>query len=145
MSEQPQRPFTAASFNQFLEEDKLMGSRCTECEGLYLPPRALCPQCHSQNLEWVEMGGRGKLAAFTSIYIAPTAMNALGFGRSHPYLTGVVELNEGVKISARLLGLDAQKPEEIQIGTPMQVAFLRQGEGENQKTVLAFRPNAAKV
>jgi uncharacterized OB-fold protein len=139
MSEQLQRPFTAASFNQFLEEEKLMGSRCTECGGLYLPPRALCPQCHSEDMEWVEMGGQGRLAAFTSIYIAPTAMNALGFDRTHPYLTGIVELNEGVKISARLLDLDAQKPQEIQIGTPMQVAFLRQGEGEQQKTVLAFR------
>lgn len=142
MSEQPQRPFTAASFNQFLAEEKLMASRCTECGGLYLPPRALCPQCHSEDLAWVEMGGQGKLAAFTSIYIAPTAMNALGFDRTHPYLTGIVELKEGVKISARLLDLDAQKPEEIQIGTPMQVAFLRQGEGEQQKTVLAFRSKA---
>jgi uncharacterized OB-fold protein len=140
MSEHTERPFTAASFNQFLDEEKLMGSRCTECGGLYLPPRALCPQCHSENLAWVEMNGQGKLAAFTSIYIAPTAMNDLGFGRSNPYLTGIVELNEGVQISARLLGLDAQKPEEIQIGTPMQVTFLRQGEDEDQITTLAFQP-----
>ena len=35
-------PFTVASFNQFLNEKKLMASRCPQCDALYLPPRALC-------------------------------------------------------------------------------------------------------
>lgn len=134
------RPFTAASFNQFLNEKKLMASRCVQCGALALPPRAICAACHGNQLEWVEMTGKGKLAAFTSIYVGPTFMNAEGFDRNNPYCTGVVELDEGVKISARLLGVDARNPGAIKIGTPMTVEFLERGEGEAKKTFLAFEP-----
>lgn len=139
MTTTAERPFTPASFDEFLEEKKLMGSHCTTCNKDYLPPRAICPQCHGDPLTWVEFSGKATLAAFTSIYIAPTAMIAEGYGRDNPYLAGVVQLDEGVKISAQVLGLDAKKPEEIKIGTPLQAKFVERGEGEKKKTFLAFR------
>ena len=91
-----------------------------------------------EELEWVEVSGKGKLAAFTSIYIAPTFMIEQGFDRNHPYLTGIGELEEGPKISARLLGFDAAHPEQAKIGTPLRVTFLEHGEGDEKKTYLAF-------
>ncbi|MBP7689001.1 MAG: Zn-ribbon domain-containing OB-fold protein [Thermoflexales bacterium] len=133
------RPFTANAFNQYLTEHKLMGTRCTKCGGLYLPPRAICPACHSEQLEWIELSGQGKLAAFSSVFIGPSAMNAEGYDRNNPYCAGIVELAEGVKISARVLGLDAKHPTNIVIGTPLTVEFLDKGEGEQKKTVLAFK------
>jgi hypothetical protein len=132
--------FTAAAFNQYLDEKKLMASRCARCDALYLPPRAICPRCHGDQLEWVPMSGQGRLAAFTSIYVGPTFMNAEGFDRNNPYCTGIVELDEGVKISARLIGLDAKNPAAIKIGTPLAVEFLERGEGEARRTFLAFGP-----
>jgi len=139
MTETISRPFTAAAFNQFLSEKKLMGAHCPDCDTTYLPPRAICPQCLSENLEWVEVSGKGKLAAFTSIYIAPTFMIEQGFDRDKPYLTGIVELDEGPKISARLLGFDAAQPEQAKIGTAMSVTFLEHGDGDEKKTALAFQ------
>ena len=133
------RPFTAASFEQYLNEKKLMGSHCTICNADFLPPRAICPHCYGDQLEWIEFKGKAKLAAFTSIYIAPTAMIAEGYGRNNPYLVGVVELDEGVKISAQILGVDANQPETVKIGSPLKVEFLERGEGEAAKTFLAFR------
>jgi scaffold protein (connect acetoacetyl-CoA thiolase and HMG-CoA synthase) len=133
-------PFTVASFNQYLGEKKLMASRCPMCNTLYLPPRAICPKCHRDQIEWVETSGHGHLAAFTSVYVGPTAMVAEGFDRNNPYVTGIVELDEGVKISARILGVDAKQPEQIKIGTPMTVRFLERGEGEARRTFLAFEP-----
>ncbi len=138
MQENTSRPFTAASFNKFLQEQKLMASRCSRCSSLFLPPRAICPHCQGREMTWAELSGRGKLAAFTSIYIGPSWMNSLGFGRQRPYLSGVVELEEGVKISARILGLEAGQPEKIRIGLPLSVAFEEQVSGETKKTVLAF-------
>ena len=132
-------PFTVASFNQFLKEKKLMASRCPACDALYLPPRAICPACHGDQLEWAETSGKGRLAAFTSVYVGPTAMIAAGFDRNHPYVTGIVELDEGVKISAQILGVDAAHPEQIKIGTPMTVAFVERGEGDKKQTFLAFQ------
>jgi len=135
-----ERPFTAASFNQFLNEKKLMGSHCPDCNADFLPPRPICPKCYREQLEWIGFNGRGKLAAFTSIYIAPSSMIAAGYGRDNPYLAGVVELEEGVKISGQILGLDARKAEEVKIKMPLLVEFIERGEGEAKKTFLAFRP-----
>jgi uncharacterized protein len=133
-------PFTAASFDRYLAEGKLMASRCTDCGELSLPPRAICPKCHGENLEWTETSGQGKLAGFTVISIAPTFMVIQGYGRDNPYVSGIVELEEGVKISARITGVDATKPETIQVGTPLTVDFITVGEGEGAQTYLAFKP-----
>jgi len=139
MSEQ--RPFSAASFNQYLSEQKLMGSRCTVCSQIYLPPRAICPHCHSDQMEWSELSGNGTLAAFTAIYIVPTLMLAEGYGRDKPYCTGIVETVEGVKISSRIIGVDAADASSIQIGIPLTVAFKQHGDGEQVRTFLAFQHN----
>jgi scaffold protein (connect acetoacetyl-CoA thiolase and HMG-CoA synthase) len=133
------RPFTAASFDQYLAEGKLMASRCADCGTLNLPPRAICPKCHSENLEWTGTSGVGKLVGFTVVSIAPTFMIEQSYGRDKPYVSGVVELEEGVKISARITGVDATKPEEIKIGTPLTVDFITVGEGDEAKTYLAFK------
>lgn len=132
------RPFTVASFNRFLDEKKLMASRCPACDALYLPPRAICPACHGDGLQWAELSGRGRLAAFTSIYVAPTLMLNEGFDRDKPYCTGIVELEAGVRISARILGVDPASPDVIQIGLPMTVEYLERGEGDEKRTFLAF-------
>lgn len=139
MTTTAERPFTHVSFEQYLNEKKLMGSHCTTCNRDFLPPRAICPNCHSDQLTWIEFSGKGKLAAFTSIFIAPTAMIEAGYGRDNPYLAGVVELEEGVKISAQILGVDAGRPQEVKIGTPLQAEFVERGDGDAKKTFLAFR------
>jgi uncharacterized OB-fold protein len=133
------RPFSAAAFDQYIAEHKLMAARCTKCGGVYTPPRAICPKCHSEVMEWVETSGRGKLAAFTVIYSGPTFMVEQGFDRKNPYISGIVELDEGTRISARITGLDMSKPAEIKIGTPLNVDFVEFGEGEARKTYLAFK------
>jgi uncharacterized OB-fold protein len=34
-----ERPFSDISFKEYLNEDKLMGSRCKKCQAFYAPPR----------------------------------------------------------------------------------------------------------
>lgn len=133
------RPFSAAAFDQYISEHKLMASRCEKCGSLYVPPRAICPKCHSEELEWVETSGKGKLSAFTVIYSGPPFMVDQGFGRNNPYISGIVELEEGARISARITGMNPNKPAEIKIGTPLKVDFVEFGEGETKKTYLAFK------
>jgi len=134
-------PFNDISYERFLSQDRLMGSKCKKCGVLSLPPRSICINCYRSELEWVEMKGKGKLAAFTCIAIGPPFMIREGYDRNHPYVSGVVELEEGVKVVARIEGVDASKPETIKIGTPLEVEFLHRGEGENSTTFLAFRPS----
>ena len=65
-------------------------------------------------------------------------MVAEGYDRNNPYVSGIVETEEGAKISARIVGLDAGQPDVAWIGTPVTVTFLERGEGEQKSTALAF-------
>ena len=89
-------------------------------------------------MAWEEMGRRGKLVAFTTVHIAPTAMIEAGYDRKNPYCAGIVQLEGGPSISAQIIGVDAANPEEIQIGMPLKLAFVQRGEGEKAQTYLAF-------
>ena len=135
-----ERPFSDISYQHFLNEDKLMGSECKKCGTLFAPPRPICIKCHSREMHWVEMKGKGKLTAFTCIAVGPPFMAAEGYDRKNPYVSGVVELEEGARVDARIEGVDGNKPEAIKIGTPLTVKFLHRGEGENLRTFLAFKP-----
>ena len=131
--------FSDNTFQQFLDGHKLMGSQCQNCGALHLPPRPLCPECYSQDLTWQELNGTGKLEAFTSVYVAPSAMIAAGYGRNNPYCVGVIRLDDGPSISAQLVGVDPTQPEQINIGQSLEASFIDRGKGEDRKTFLAFK------
>ena len=136
----PERPMSDHSFEQFLGEERLMGGKCAGCGALFVPPRPVCRKCYGTDMEWVEMGGRGKLAGFTCIHIGPPSMAVEGYDRNNPYCTAAVELDEGPRVVARVEGIDALHPEDITIGTRLAVSFLHRGEREESRTILAFRP-----
>jgi uncharacterized protein len=135
-----QKPFNDTSYEQSLNEEKIMGSKCKKCGALALPPRPICVSCFGSEMEWVQFKGTGKLAAFTSIVVAPPYMLKEGFGRGNPYTVGVVELDEGVKVVSRIVGVDSKKPEQIKVGTPLKAEFIKKGEGADMKAILAFKP-----
>tara|TARA_B100001750_G_C15359918_1_gene521647 strand:- start:37 stop:321 length:285 start_codon:yes stop_codon:yes gene_type:complete len=91
-------------------------------------------------MTWKELSGRAVLAGFTSIYVASSTMIKRGYGRDNPYLTGIVTLEEGPRIPARLIGLDPKQPEKIAIGTRLEIIFFTEQEDELSKIVLAFKP-----
>ena len=130
--------FTHTAFQTHLAKGKLMGSKCSACGQTYLPPRALCTACYGETMQWIAVSTQGNLRAFTTIHIAPTAMIDAGYGRDNPYCSGIVELEDGLVISAQILGVDPTKPESIKIGTPVEVEFIERGE-EEQQTFLGFR------
>lgn len=135
------RLYTDYSYYLYLSEEKLMGSSCKECGTLYVPPRSLCIACYSKDMVWKEMSGRGKLSAFTSISVCPPAMIAEGYNRHNPYCSGVVELEEGARVDARIEGVDLKNPESIKVGTPMKVAYLHREVKGKQKVCLCFTPS----
>jgi uncharacterized protein len=134
-----EREFTATSFNAFLNEHKLMASRCAKCNAVYLPPRPFCTSCYTADMTWVPLKGRGRLTAYTVIAVGPTFMVEEGYDREHHYCSGIVQTEEGPSISARILDVDVARPDAIKIGTPLEVCFLSRGEGDRKKTFLAFR------
>jgi len=134
------RPIGDHGYQLFLDEDKLMGSRCSACKAIFVPPRQICVECRGHDLAWASVRGTGRLAAFTSISIGPSFMSEEGFGRDRPYCTAAVELDEGPRVVARLEEVEPSRPDQICIGMPVTVRFLHRTTTSGPRTFLAFVP-----
>jgi len=131
--------FTAASFFGFLEQKKLMGAKCKKCGTLYLPPRPLCGECLGYGMEWFQFSGRGKLVSYSVVRVGTTLYEEKGYSRDNPYCWGLIQLDEGPRISALLLGADLSRPDSITIGQPLEVVFPKKREEEGERTPVTFR------
>ncbi len=128
--------FSIASYRQFLAQRKIMASHCPDSGRIYVPPRPICQDSQSRNMEWMELSGEGELVAFTSIIVPPAAMANRGYGRDKPYVSGFVSLKEGPTIPARI-----DRPEEsVYVGMPLAADFVEEGVGEESQLILIFRP-----
>ena len=135
------RPISDYQFEQFLEEEKLMGARCIGCGALFVPPRAICAKCHGSEMEWVETERR-RAACRLHLYLRLDlpAMVEEGYDRNNPYCSGAVELVEGPRVVARIEGVDTLHPGTIKIGLPVKATFLHRGTDEDRRIILGFTP-----
>jgi uncharacterized protein len=127
-------------FFKALAVEQLIGSRCLDCDTMAVPQRQICPKCLGSGTEVVSLSGKGTLSAFTVINVPSVMMAQAGYDARNPYCVGVVELDEGPKISAQILDVDVSQPESIQIGTKLIMTTIKRGDEENIKTFLGFRP-----
>jgi uncharacterized OB-fold protein len=107
-------PPTVESFYEFCAQRKLMGLRCKSCRTVVLPPRSLCPQCRSKDLQWIELNGTGKLLTYSIVHVA-----AADFQPSAPYAIGIVQLTEG----AKLPGMIKTDLRDLKVGMELKVEF----------------------
>jgi uncharacterized OB-fold protein len=127
-------------FYKALNEKKLIGSKCRRCGSIVIPQRKICPECQSDQTEIISFSGKGKLAAYTVIFVPPVRMAEAGYGSKNPYCVGVVELAEGPRVSAQILDVDVTHPENIDIGMPLTMTTISRVEGEQENTYLGFKP-----
>jgi uncharacterized OB-fold protein len=109
-------------FIAYLENNKVMGTRCKDCEKLFFPPRADCYQCLSSNMEWFEVSGKGKLLTYSKLQYAP-----VGFEGDVPYRIALVDYGD-YKVFGRISG-DLSE-EEIKPGMEMQTVVNRLPNGQ---------------
>ncbi len=105
----------AADFVIYLEQGKVMATRCKNCETVYFPPQVDCPKCLISDMEWFEVKQNGKLLTYSTVNYGPT-----GFEDKAPYTLGVGEFEEGMKIFA-MLSRDI-KEGDISVGMALKVA-----------------------
>ena len=103
-------------------ERRLLIRKCNACGALHFMPRHLCPACWSDQLEWVEARGTGSVHSFTIIRRAPMA----AFAPRAPYVLALIDLDEGPRMMANVLGEDALS---VRIGDRVKVTFEDRGEG----------------
>lgn len=117
-------------FWEGLKEGKLLIQRCKSCGDLHHPPGPVCPRCHSFDWDTVEASGQGTVYSFVVMHYPEVPPF------DHPNPIGLVELQEGVRVIAQLVGV---KPGEVQIGQKVQVEF---NTFDGDLTLAQFRPVA---
>jgi len=107
--------FTIESFYNLVKEGKLMAAKCNRCGTLLLPPRPVCTNCLSEDFEWVELKGKGKLLTYTVIHVAPPQFQSMT-----PYAVGIVKLEDGPNLPGMIKDIE---PEKIKVGMNLKVDF----------------------
>ena len=103
-------------------ERKLLIRKCKACNEFHFMPRYLCPTCWSDRLEWVESKGTGKVHSFSIVRRASSA----AYAPRVPYVLALIELDEGPRMMANVLGDDALS---VAIDDQVKVTFEDRGDG----------------
>ena len=114
--------FLVSKFWEGVSNEKLNGCICS-CGKNMLPPRMICPDCGSTELENKQYKGTGVVKTKTVIHVPLPR-----FKDMCPYSVGIIDLDEGVSISGMLVG----NPE---IGQKVEAVYLEDGENK----LLAFK------
>jgi uncharacterized protein len=99
-------PITARAFFERVRAGQLTALKCGSCGELAIPPRQLCPACHTRAWQPVDLRGEGTVASYTIIRVAPTR-----HADEAPYAVGVVKLTEGASIFGRIVDVPFEKLE----------------------------------
>jgi len=99
------------NFIDFLEEGKIMGTRCKDCSQSFFPPRADCYQCLTSNMEWFEVSGTGRLVTYSKLEFAP-----VGFQDDVPYSIALLDYGD-----YKIFGRIAKDVPESDISIGMQM------------------------
>jgi hypothetical protein len=88
------------SFKEYdaaLRQGRLLGLKCPRCAEVTCPPRGACAGCGATDLETVELSGCGKIASFSTLFVA-----AEGRDNELPYALALVALDEGPYLIGRI-------------------------------------------
>jgi len=88
----------------------LIGSRCSACGATSWPARAVCHSCGAPAPEATELGPRGSLLTYTTVWVSRP-------GLPNPYLLGQVDLGNSVKVFGHLRSMpaDARVPLHVHL------------------------------
>jgi uncharacterized protein len=84
-------------FVEFLKSNELRGTACKSCGAKFFPPRSDCDKCLGNDMDWFPIIGEGTLITYTKAMYAPA-----GFENDVPYVLGVAEFSDGIKVFGRL-------------------------------------------
>lgn len=90
--------------------------RCQLCEHLWFPPVPNCNRCLSNDVEWIEISGKGKIYSF----IVYQQSWHPGFRDEIPYNLAIIELEEGVRVMNNVVGISNVL---VEIGMDVEVMY----------------------
>jgi len=119
----PEPTVGTEAFWEGARNGKLLLRHCTSCNKVHHYPRALCPYCFSDKLDWREASGKGKVYSYSVMRRAP-----------EPYVIAYVTLDEGISMMTNIVDCDLDR---VRIDQPVKVVFKA---SENGQPVPMFTP-----
>lgn len=108
-------PETAAYWEAAADGRLLLGE-CEDCGLVFHYPRAHCPDCFGDDVEWREASGTG------TVYTYSVAERMTGWPENDlPLIVAYVELTEGPRMMTNVVGCE---PSAVEVGTPVEVQFV---------------------
>ncbi|MFW6040836.1 MAG: Zn-ribbon domain-containing OB-fold protein [Thermoplasmatota archaeon] len=100
-----------------------IGVECGNCGRVYFPPRGVCPHCRRKSygkMKERELSGKGKVVTYSEIHEPhPEFKNLV------PYIIAIVEMEEEVRVTGHLVGVDL---EDVEPGMEVEATLRRLGE-----------------
>ena len=107
---------------------RLEGQRCAACGAVQFPPRHACSSCRGMNLAAHRLSGNGTVYSWSEVAQAP-------HGFSGSYLVALVDLEEGVRVTAQLTDVES---DEVEIGMPVEMVTRRLQERGGSQGYLVY-------
>ena len=119
-------------FYSHLADGRLTTTACAGCGRTSWPPRGFCPECGSDQVEWVELPGEGTIHAFT---VQDAGLPA---GFTAPRVFAIVTVGPH-RIFSIVTGAD---PTEVAIGQKVRLEPLRVADDPKgaPRWLVAFAP-----
>jgi len=111
------------------------GVKCSKCGHVNYPPRGRCDKCGCFEFIPYKLPERGKLLCFTVVRNPPK-----GFEKLSPYLLGIVELEDGTRVTSQLTDINSK---DVSIGMTVETVFRKITEDGDDGIIqyaLKFRP-----
>lgn len=111
-------------FIELMNNNKLLGTKCTKCGKIWMPPRMNCSECY-EPAEWVEMKQTGTIEVSTIVWYTTSA-----FIKAIPYGIGFIRL-DGAD-TAMLQGIFSESliPSKVKKGKKVRAVFQKEREGK---------------
>ena len=109
-------------FINYLEQGKVMTTRCKKCGSAYFPPKMDCPSCLNSDVEWFEIADTGQLVTYTIVQYGPS-----GFEDEAPYTLAIADF-DGLRVFGRI-SKDVDE-NDINPGIAVKVVPVKSGEGK---------------
>ena len=115
------------------QQGRLTYQRCGTCAHAQLYPRQLCTQCWGEDLRWDTASGLGTVWTYTIVH----KPGHPAWLPETPYVVAIVELTEGPRLVANILGCP---PGEVHIGQSVVATF----EPREGYTAVQFLPHPTR-
>lgn len=129
---------TGVAIGKFLEGlkgGKIIGTRCTHCQRVVVPPRIFCEWCFRRITDWLDLPDTGIVNTFSVSYIATDTTRL-----KTPIIPAVIEI-DGTTHAGLLHIIGESKPEAVKIGMRVKAVWAEQAQRKGSITdIMYFRP-----